>query len=264
MANLDITPMFCLAFDGEPAWTVPSKLIVTVQGADYLKLETTNAGLVRFILNVRVVNGIKEKRLRSLAQCNGYKELKELRNAHQAQTFGASSGGTALLADEEPANDSDEHSCCDDTSPSKTRGTLLHRHERNNIRESKEVMDVAVGDEVVKMLRPGHPEENLTVLIDAKSLEIVAGMCRSNGFSEPRQYEKNTAVRMGGNRRARIRMSPQTKKRRFNYRNADECSANGEDRHSDASDIAEEGQPEHECCENSGDSGVAPEGHTDS
>ena len=117
------------------------------------------------------------------------------------------------MADEEPATVDDEHSCCDDTSPSKRRGTLLHRHERNNIRESKEVMDVAVGDEVVKMLRPGHPEENLTVLIDAKSLEIVAGMCRSSGFSEPRQYEKNTAVRMGGNRRARIIKSPKTKKR---------------------------------------------------
>ena len=203
---------------------------------------------------------------KSLAQCNGYNELKRLRNTHQAQTFGASSGGTALLADEEPATVNDEHSCCDDTSPSKlyAKRSLFTSQERKNIRESKEVMDVAVGDEVVKMLRPGHPEENLTVLIDAKSLEIVAGMCRSSGFSEPRQYEKNTAVRMGGNRRARIIKSPRTKKRRFNYRNADECSANGEDRHSDASGIAEEGQPEHECCENSGDSEVAPEGHTDS
>ena len=261
MANLDITPMFCLAFDGEPAWTVPSKLIVTVQGADYLKLETTNAGLVRFILNVNVS---KEKRLRSLAQCNGYKELKELRNAHQAQTFGASSGGTALLADEEPATDNDEHSCCDGTTPTKRKPRMLTSHERTTIRECKDVMDVVVGGEVVKMLRPGHPEDNLTVLIDAKSLEIVAGMCRSNGFSEPRQYEKNTAVRMGGNRRARIRMSPQTKKRRFNYRNADECSANGEEDGDDASNITEEDHPEKECCENAGDSEVAPEGHTDS
>ena len=227
MANLDITPVFCLAFDGEPAWTVPSKLIVTVQGASYLKLVTTNAGLVRFILNIRVVNGISEKGLRSLAPCKGYKELKRLRNAHQAQTFGASSGGTALLADEEPATVNDEHSCCDDTSPSKlyAKKCLFTSQERKNIRESKEVMDVAVGDEVVKMLRPGHPEENLTVLIDARSLEIVAGMCRSSGFSEPRQYEKNTAVRMGGNRRARIIKSPKTKKRRFNYRNADVCSS---------------------------------------
>ena len=259
MANLDITQLFCLAFDGEPAWTVPSKLIVTVQGASYLKLVTTNAGLVRFILNVRVVNGNSEKGLRSLAQCNGYKELKGLRNAHQAQTFGASSGGTALLADEEPATNNDEHSCCDDTTPTKKKPRgMLTSHERKTIRECKDVMDVVVGDEVVKMLRPGHPEENLTVLIDAKSLEIVAGMCRSNGFSEPRQYEKNTAVRMGGNRRARIIKSPKTKKRRFNYRNADECSANGEDDGDDASGITEEGH------ENAGDSEVAPEGHTDS
>ena len=261
MANLDITQLFCLAFDGEPAWTVPSKLIVTVQGASYLKLETTHWGLARFILNCPV-----DKRApRSLAQCNGYNELKRLRNTHQAQTFRASSGGTALLADEEHATVDDEHSCCDDMSPSKRRGNiLLHRYERNNIRESKEVMDVAVGDEVVKMLRPGHPEENLTVLIDAKSLEIVAGMCRSSGFSEPRQYEKNTAVLMGGNRRARIIKSPRTKKRRFNYRNADECSANGEEDGDDASNITEEGHPEKEGCENAGDSEVAPEGHTDS
>ena len=262
MANLDITQLFCLTFDGEPAWTVPSKLCVTVQGASYLKLVTTHWGLARFILNCRV----DKHAPRSLAQCNGYKELKELRNAHQAQTFGASSGGTALLADEEPATVNDEHSCCDDTSPSKlyAKKCLFTSQERKNIRESKEVMDVAVGDEVVKMLRPGHPEENLTVLIDAKSLEIVAGMCRSSGFSEPRQYEKNTAVRMGGNRRARIIKSPRTKKRRFNYRNADECSANGEEDGDDASDITEEGHPEKECCENAGDSEVAPEGHTDS
>ena len=169
------------------------------------------------------------------------------------------------MADEEPATDNDEDSCCDDTPPpqKKTKG-MLTSQERKNIRESKDVMDVAVGDEVVKMLRPGHPEENLTVLIHVKSLEIVAGMCRSNGFSEPRQYEKNTAVRMGGNRRARIIKSPRTKKRRFNYRNADECSANGEEDGDDASDITEEGHPEKECCENAGDSEVAPEGHTDS
>ena len=78
--------------------------------------------------------------------------------------------------------------------------------------------------------------------------------------------------------------SPEAKKRRFNYTNADgliqrlqKCrrDKSGEHSdasdiagacggHSDASDIAEEGHPEKECCENAGDSEVAPEGHTDS
>ena len=73
-----VEQMYSVTFNDSPAWRVPSDCIKRVDGVDFLKVKPYDMGFIKFVC-AGMVDIPKRARL-SLAQCEGFKSLIDLRN----------------------------------------------------------------------------------------------------------------------------------------------------------------------------------------
>lgn len=240
--------------EGEKPWKVPLDLLKTIDGTDFLKIMTTNPGVVRIVLG----NSLS-KSIGSLARSKGLAELKNLRNqkqrdmfndAHESSSKGAASlFGEGAVDEEQPA-----------AAPKVRYSRLLSQGTSAHLRKNLEVIELDVpmpsGETAnIAVARPGHPDDNIIVKLDAESLEVLIRMVRDSEFGDTRAYQKDRGSWKMGNRRFAKKIgvqqkSPSSKKRRFVYDRkveADKAKKNSTDNdeeHDEEEDVVDEGEEE--------------------
>ena len=103
----------------------------------------------------------------------------------------------------------------------------------------------------LKVARPGHPLDDIVVPLDENSFETLARVCKDSENKEKRVYERSAGSgwKMGGKRRAKMVLSPTSKKKRLAYEPKDELkSEDGEHKERDESENNDD-DPSQKCNE---------------
>ena len=195
--------------NGDMKYNIGKKMLVTVNNTTFLKVIATNQGLSRIILGKE-----KSKQGVMLSNCSGVARLKELRNQLQATKF-AGDAACELFEDEEIVPEATEK---------KGKKEKISKDMQAKIRSELQMMEleVSLDDGSIRQLnvaRPAHPEDSLVIELSSESIALLVEVCNEADVLDKRVYEKSagTSWRMGGKRRAKMNVSPRSKKRRCTY-----------------------------------------------
>lgn len=159
---------------GKAEWKVRQSNLLDIQGETFIKLPASEWGFVKLVCE-KLVEGQLPKNA-SLSQCQGMRELFELRNAKQCEDLTPEPPSCTLFEASEQAQ------------PNKRRPKRTLR-ELREAREAPGILTVEVpgcaGSEpmAVQMVRPVHPRDDLCVLLDAAVIERIVLYIRHAGIT---------------------------------------------------------------------------------
>ena len=159
---------------GKTEWRVKPKLILKIDGVEFVKLPASAEGFTKIVAEGIVDNAGRNP---TLAQCQGIQDLVSLRNRKQAEELADAAKPSCSLF-EEPA------------APPQKKRPRRSKAALRELRDSPGVLDVTVpgfegADPMnIKIVRPVRPGDDLCVPLEENVLDHIIGYIRSAGLTE--------------------------------------------------------------------------------
>ena len=169
-----VEPSYHISLDEAATWVVKPDMLVRHDEHTFVRLRTWDKNLITIITNIAGVE-LPSKSRPSLAGCPGYNALKSLRNSMMSAGEEDSNTASALFGREAAIN-------------LKVKPARISLAQMAQLRANPQVMEVPInnasrGQFTALILRPGHPNEDVSVLLDSETLDHVFTFIAEQGVS---------------------------------------------------------------------------------
>lgn len=160
-----------ISMGGKAEWKVKDHLLLSLGDSQFIRLHASDCTFVRLMCENVIPDG-KVPKNASLHMCSGLRELSRLRNQQQRADL-LDPGDKKSLFDAKPAT---------------TKKVKRARTTLRELRDNPEVLTVQVdgfddmAPMVVEMIRPVHPNDDISVKLDPDVLHFVFKYIKHRGF----------------------------------------------------------------------------------